>query len=169
MATSINIRISDHREPVRKRISIPQSDTGTQDWWDAQRDPATSIRLLILQEVSANGFVDRVNKFGTRPSSAPVAAAPAPAAPAVPPVPTVPAVPTVPVVPTVPAVAPVQAVPAVPPVPAARTIVSGAPVTPLDPRDSEIVELRIKIASYENAMSPFLTYNVDVHGAPVSV
>jgi hypothetical protein len=63
--TNINIRITDSRaEPVRKRVSIPQSDHATHEWWEAQDDPSTSVRLLILDEMRANGPVDRVTHPG---------------------------------------------------------------------------------------------------------
>jgi hypothetical protein len=63
--TNINIRITDSRsEPVRKRVSIPQSDLATHEWWEAQDDPSTSVRLLILEEMRANGPVDRVTRPG---------------------------------------------------------------------------------------------------------
>jgi hypothetical protein len=65
--TNINIRITDSRaEPVRKRVSIPQSDHATHEWWEAQDDPSTSVRLLILDEMRSNGPVDRVTHPGVQ-------------------------------------------------------------------------------------------------------
>lgn len=67
MSTNINIRITDSRpEPVRKRVSVPQSDLATHEWWAAQDDPSTSIRMLILDEMRANGPVDRITRPGTQ-------------------------------------------------------------------------------------------------------
>ena len=51
-------------ESVRKRVSIPPSDLLVLEWWDAQVDPSTSIRLLIHEEASTNGVVDRMNRIG---------------------------------------------------------------------------------------------------------
>lgn len=48
-------------EPLRRRISIPQVDTSTQRWWEAQDDPSVSIRLLIREEIEKNGYVDKLN------------------------------------------------------------------------------------------------------------
>ena len=49
------------QEPLRRRISIPQVDTSTQRWWEAQDDPSVSIRLLIREEIEKNGYVDKLN------------------------------------------------------------------------------------------------------------
>lgn len=49
------------QEPLRRRISIPQVDTSTQQWWEAQDDPSVSIRLLIREEIEKNGYVDKLN------------------------------------------------------------------------------------------------------------
>ncbi|MCB5280485.1 hypothetical protein [Arthrobacter sp. ES1] len=80
MSTNINIRITDTRPaPVRKRVSIPLSDLETHAWWEAQEDPSVSVRMLILDEIRANGPVDRV----TRPrAQAPTIFSTGPAAPA---------------------------------------------------------------------------------------
>lgn len=48
-------------EPLRRRVSIPHVDTSTQQWWDCQDDPSTSIRLLIREEIERNGYVDKMN------------------------------------------------------------------------------------------------------------
>lgn len=49
-------------EPLRRRVSVPQADVSTQQWWDAQDDPSTSVRLLIHDEIERNGYTDRVNR-----------------------------------------------------------------------------------------------------------
>lgn len=48
---------------VRKRVSIPATDTATLAWWDAQDDVATSLRLMILEEVAAYGYADRLARI----------------------------------------------------------------------------------------------------------
>lgn len=42
----------------RKRLSIPRADESVLEWWEAQADPALSIRLLIRNEIERNGFTD---------------------------------------------------------------------------------------------------------------
>lgn len=42
----------------RKRISIPPVDESSHAWWDAQKDPSLSVRLLIRAEIERNGYVD---------------------------------------------------------------------------------------------------------------
>lgn len=146
-ATNIHIRITERAEPVRKRVTIPESDVGTQNWWNAQRDPSTAVRLLILDEVRKYGYVDRVNRTGARlhivgtgsvstPAAAPASTSPAGPAPS-----------------PAPPVSPVSAVPPVAPAAAPPVI---------DPRDSEIQLLRDQVQRLSNALSPFLVYDVDL-------
>jgi hypothetical protein len=42
----------------RKRISIPKADESSLAWWDEQKDPGLSVRLLIRNEIERNGFSD---------------------------------------------------------------------------------------------------------------
>lgn len=42
----------------RKRLSIPRADESVLEWWDAQTDPALSVRLLIRGEIERNGYTD---------------------------------------------------------------------------------------------------------------
>ncbi|MCI4659754.1 hypothetical protein [Cryobacterium zhongshanensis] len=140
--TSISIRITESRGPVRRRVNIPQSDVKTQDWWDAQGDVSTSLRLLVLEEVAAHGIVDRVNRTGSRrvQAAVPVQAA-TPVATAHLGSPFVSAVP------------PIAAVPVTPVAPV-------APAIPADPKDAVINELNARIAALQDAMSPFLTFRI---------
>jgi len=43
---------------VRKRLSIPKVDASVLQWWDAQHDPALSVRLLVRAEIERNGYAD---------------------------------------------------------------------------------------------------------------
>lgn len=49
-------------EPVRRRITIPQVDTSTLAWWNAQFDPSASVRALIRAEIEREGLTDTVNR-----------------------------------------------------------------------------------------------------------
>lgn len=42
----------------RKRISIPKADESVLAWWDEQKDPALSVRLLIRSEIERSGYTD---------------------------------------------------------------------------------------------------------------
>lgn len=42
----------------RKRISIPKADESVLAWWDEQKDPALSVRLLIRGEIERSGYTD---------------------------------------------------------------------------------------------------------------
>lgn len=48
--------------PVRKRVSYPEADSTTQQWWDAQADPSVSVRLLLRADVERNGYTDVMNR-----------------------------------------------------------------------------------------------------------
>ena len=74
VATTVSIRITEKTaaDPVRKRVSVPPSDSVVLDWWAAQTDPGISVRLLIHEEVQAHGSIDRVNRIGLhRPDPSP--------------------------------------------------------------------------------------------------
>ncbi|WP_311245401.1 MULTISPECIES: hypothetical protein [unclassified Microbacterium] len=77
--TNISIRVTQRtsEESVRRRVSIPPSDSVVLDWWDTQVDPGLSVRLLIHEEVQAHGLVDRMNRIGASaaPQTAPAATA----------------------------------------------------------------------------------------------
>lgn len=76
--TTINIRIADEAEAVRKRVSAPQSDLLFRAWWDSQDKPSLSVRMLIHEEIATHGLTDRVNRIGA--SAVTTATAPATAA-----------------------------------------------------------------------------------------
>jgi hypothetical protein len=42
----------------RKRISIPKADQSALEWWDSQKDPGLSVRLLIRSEIERSGYAD---------------------------------------------------------------------------------------------------------------
>jgi hypothetical protein len=42
----------------RKRISIPKADESVLAWWDAQKDPGLSVRLLVRNEIERSGYTD---------------------------------------------------------------------------------------------------------------
>lgn len=42
----------------RKRISIPKADESVLAWWDSQKDPGLSVRLLVRNEIERNGYTD---------------------------------------------------------------------------------------------------------------
>lgn len=42
----------------RKRVSIPKADESVLAWWEAQKDPGLSIRLLIRNEIERSGYSD---------------------------------------------------------------------------------------------------------------
>lgn len=60
----------------RKRVSIPLTDTATLKWWSLQHDVATSLRLLILEEVAAHGYTDRLDRIAAAATSTAMPAAP---------------------------------------------------------------------------------------------
>lgn len=67
-ATTITIEISTpSRSPIRRHVSIPPGDQVTQDWFDIQKNPSASVRLLIKDEIGRQGMIDRVTRerFGT--------------------------------------------------------------------------------------------------------
>jgi hypothetical protein len=67
---------------LRKRISIPVVDADTLAWWEAQQNVSFSLRVMILEEVGAHGYADRIARIA-RPAAS--AAMPQPAAMPVPP------------------------------------------------------------------------------------
>ncbi len=92
MTTTISIEITDDahvrvnapvQPPIRRHVQVPGHDRKTNDWWEIQRNPSASVRMLIEDEIARFGMVDRVtrSKFGT---AAAVAAAPRPTAASVP-------------------------------------------------------------------------------------
>jgi hypothetical protein len=152
-ATTITIRVTDRVEPVRKRINIPADDIGTLNWFDAQRDPSTSLRLLILEEARVHGYVDRVIRTGTQLRTAAPAAAPAPPAG----VPTAtPAGPLTAVFTTA-----TQNLPTVPTGPTAVPNPAPVSVPVTDPRDNEIALLKDQLTKLRQAVSPFMVYDID--------
>jgi hypothetical protein len=42
----------------RKRISIPKADESVLSWWEKQKDPGLSVRLLIRNEIERSGYTD---------------------------------------------------------------------------------------------------------------
>lgn len=44
----------------RKRVSIPKADESVLEWWNEQRDPGLSIRMLIRAEIERSGYIDFV-------------------------------------------------------------------------------------------------------------
>jgi len=64
------LSVSDERESAvatkspaeetsdRKRISIPKADKSVLEWWEAQKDPGLSVRLLIRTEIERSGNLD---------------------------------------------------------------------------------------------------------------
>lgn len=68
---------------LRKRISIPVVDADTLAWWEAQQNVSFSLRVMILEEVGAHGYADRIARIA-RPAapSGPPAPAATPAPPA---------------------------------------------------------------------------------------
>lgn len=42
----------------RKRISIPKADESSLAWWNTQKDPGLSVRLLIRNEIQRSGYTD---------------------------------------------------------------------------------------------------------------
>lgn len=48
--------------PKRRRVSYPEVDATTEDWWNAQDDASVSIRLLIRADVERNGYTDVMNR-----------------------------------------------------------------------------------------------------------
>jgi len=72
---------------LRKRISIPVVDADTLAWWEAQQNVSFSLRVMILEEVGAHGYADRIARIArpTAPSGPPApAATPVPPQPATP-------------------------------------------------------------------------------------
>jgi len=65
--TNITVQIGAPPRPevvVRRRVSIPEIDSLAHAWFEAQVDPSTSVRMLIHEEVKANGVVDRLARHG---------------------------------------------------------------------------------------------------------
>lgn len=129
MGATITISITeDSRTPIRRHVHVPASDQAVNDWFDAQKDQSTSVRLLIHDEIAKHGMADRVfrHKFGTNPTVTTLGTGSV-------------------------------AQPATSAAPAAAAPAGPAPwnVPGVDPRDAEIARLRAKVARFENAVGAF--------------
>lgn len=51
-------KISASENSERKRVSIPRADESVLAWWEAQKDPGLSIRILIRDEIRRSGYTD---------------------------------------------------------------------------------------------------------------
>jgi hypothetical protein len=56
------VMAAEEPKSERKQVSIPREDTSVLQWWDAQRDPGMSLRLIIRAEIERSGYVDHANR-----------------------------------------------------------------------------------------------------------
>ncbi len=61
MTTRARVTVTPVPEPksLRKRVSIPTDEHLALQWWDAQKCPSHSIRMLIHDEVIKHGILER--------------------------------------------------------------------------------------------------------------
>lgn len=137
MTTTIHIQITEEvHVPTRRHVQTPADDKIVQDWFEIQKNPSASVRMLIHDDVMAHGMGDRITraKFGSAVPTQPVS----------PPAPTPAASP-----------APAQAPSAVPTAVPAPTAASSMLTMP-DARDDEIARLNAELGRLQ-AISAFIS------------